>query len=542
MLLDALFEHGSGFYGRARWAVGLAADTRHGRHCPSCAARREGPAAMPHLPNPLLPGFNPDPTVVRVGDDYYACTSTFEYLPGLPIYHSRDFAHWTLVGHVATREAQLDIRDVPTGTGVYAPTLRFHDGLFHLVVTCVRGRGLLLFTAPHAAGPWSDGTVIDGVEGIDPDLCWDEDGAAYLTYAGLCVDPHASGFLRHRGIEQVRVDLRTGRVLGEPRTLWRAADAPYAEAPHLYRIDGWWYLLIAEGGTERGHALSVARSQSPQGPFLPAPGNPLLTARGTDRPVQGTAHGDLVQGPDGQWLCVLLGVRPQGATRAFSTLGRETFVTRVDWRDGWPVFEPVVLAPRAAQGPLRTRFEQPGLGPEWMAVRRMPCELADLVSRPGWLVLRGRGEGMESRHPVFLGRRQVHLACRVTVSLDAARGTGGICLRYSEDFHYGICAGGGRIRARACIPGFERVRELACAVSLLQLEIACRPPPHGLGHTSDIVELAAIVAGERTVLLAVDGRYLSAEVAESFAGRVVGPYAQEGDVAFEWFEEEGSDA
>jgi beta-xylosidase len=497
------------------------------------------PTSM-HLPNPLLPGFNPDPSVVRVGDDFYIVTSSFEYLPGLPIYHSRDFARWQLVAHVGTRPGQLQLGEVPTGAGVYAPALRFHDGLFYLVVTCVHGRGPVVFTAPRAEGPWSDGVVLEGIEGIDPDLCWDADGTAYLTYAALCVDPHSPQFLCHRGIEQVRVDLASGRALDSPRVLWASTDAHYAEAPHLHRIGRWWYLLIAEGGTERGHAISVARAASPQGPFEPAPGNPRLTARGTNRLVQGTGHGDLVLGPAGEWLLVLLGVRPQGATRAFSTLGRETFVTTVQWQDEWPVFAPVHLAHRPAEH-VRTSFDAPALGPEWMAVRRFPAEVADPAASPGWLLLRGTGEGLGAFKPVFVGQRQRHTTCRVKASIDVAHGVGGLALRYSEHFHYSVAVGGGRLVARGCIPGFDQRRELSCAAARLELEIACRAVREGLGFTSDLIELAATVDGVRTVLMELDGRYLCAEVAESFAGRVVGLFAESGEVAVEWFDYEGSD-
>ncbi|WP_241246000.1 glycoside hydrolase family 43 protein [Microbacterium sp. 4R-513] len=310
---------------------------------------------MTTLFNPLLNGFHPDPSVVRVGDEWFLATSTFEYLPGIPIHRSTDFETWELIGHVATRPGQLGVEAVPTGGGAWAPTIRHHDGEFHLVITDALGRGMLHFTATDAAGPWSDGELIlkqDGsgtLEGIDPDIVWDAEGQAYVTFSGLSLsgdlDPNQP---THLGIQQVKVDLETHRALEEPRSLWSGTGLMFPEAPHVYEVGGAWYLMIAEGGTERGHAISIARGSSPEGPFEGAPGNPLVSARSTPRPIQNTGHGDLVIGPGGDWLCVLLGVRPRSGTRAFSALGRETFATPVTWADGWPAIAPVELSPGPA--------------------------------------------------------------------------------------------------------------------------------------------------------------------------------------------------
>ncbi len=225
---------------------------------------------MTTLYNPLIGGFHPDPSVVRVGDEWFLATSSFEYLPGIPIHRSRDFENWELIGHVAAAPEAFGIADVPTGGGVWAPTIRYHDGMFHLVITVAMGRGMLHFTAADAAGPWSDGDVIvsaDGsgsVNGIDPDIAWDADGNAYVTYSGLILSGPEFG--THLGILQVKVDLRSHVALDEPRSLWSGTGGQFPEAPHLYEVGGTWYLMIAEGGTERGHSISIARSDSPEGP------------------------------------------------------------------------------------------------------------------------------------------------------------------------------------------------------------------------------------------------------------------------------------
>lgn len=254
--------------------------------------------------HPVIPGFHPDPSVCRVGDDYYLACSSFEYVPGVPLFHSRDLVHWRQIGNVLDRPAQLRLPwDTPSSAGIYAPTLRHHDGRFWLIVTNVSsGGGNLLVSATDPAGPWSDPVPLPGVPGIDPDLAWDEDGACWVTVAG---------------ISQVRIDPYTGETIGEPRPLWSGTPGAKApEAPHLHHVGDHWYLLIAEGGTERGHAVSVARGPAPTGPFEPCPANPVLTHRSTDDPVQNTGHADLVQAPDGTWWMVFLGVRPRGGTPA----------------------------------------------------------------------------------------------------------------------------------------------------------------------------------------------------------------------------------
>src|SRR5687768_11480814 len=199
---------------------------------------------------PVIPGMHPDPSVCRVGDDYYLVCSSFEYFPGVPIFHSRDLVRWTQIGNVLDRPEQLRLPlDSPSSAGVYAPTLRHHDGRFWLITTNVSGDGNLLVTATDPAGPWSDPVLLPDLPGIDPDLAWDDDGACWCTIAG---------------VSQVRIDPRTGQVLDAPRRIWSGAPGAKApEAPHLYRIGAYWYLLIAEGGTERGHGVSIARGPTP---------------------------------------------------------------------------------------------------------------------------------------------------------------------------------------------------------------------------------------------------------------------------------------
>jgi beta-xylosidase len=473
---------------------------------------------------------------VKVGEDYYLSTSTFEYLPGLPIYHSRDLITWKVIGHVITRKGQLQMFGVPTGGGAWAPTIRHHDGIFYVVVTDAMGRGTLIFTAEKPEGPWSDGLVTD-IDGIDPDLAWTADGTCYMTFSGLILSGEEMG--KHLGIQQVRIDLATGKKLEEPRNMWKGTGLMFPEAPHLYEIDGTWYLMIAEGGTERGHGISIARSASPEGPFEGAPNNPILSARSTARPVQNTGHGDLVRTPDGGWAVVCLGMRTRGMTRAFSSLGRETFASNVTWVDGWPSIEPIELNDVLPAPSFIDNFEGEELSDEWLTIRRLASEI--IVKTPSSVLLTGEGRSLEHEAPVFLGRRQRRLegVVRATVKVE---GVGGLTMRYDEAAHYDIEISGTQIIARAVLShATQEVAVAAPTVDTVTLFMRL-DKPEGTDfpalQTSDIVRLGFIDSnGNEVIVASYDGRYLSAEVTCSFTGRVIGVYSIDGSLELTRYEE-----
>jgi xylan 1,4-beta-xylosidase len=453
-------------------------------------------------------------------------------------------AEWSLIGHVVTRPGQLASWDVTTNGGAWAPTIRHRDGTFYVVVTDAMGRGMLIFTAAQPEGPWSDGTVVEGIHGIDPDLAWDDDGTAYITYSGLDTTS-GEPFQGHGGILQVIVDLETGKPTSEPRSLWSGTGLKFPEAPHLYRHDGNWYLMIAEGGTERGHGISVARGPAPFGPFEAGPNNPVVSARSTSRPIQNTGHGDLVETPDGGWAVVMLGMRPTGGTQGFAALGRETFITEARWEDGWLAIDPVELSPRNGWVSVDDDFDGEALSPEWIAVRRYPTDLVKNHT-PGRLVLQGDGSTLDDQRPVFLGRRQRHHQVQVSVTVDPGDGVGGLALRFDELHHYEIEVGGGLVTARAAVAGIRQEWTAPVPDGPVTLHLDC-VPPSGTSLldmlTNDIVVLSVSGGGadERVELARVDGRYLSQETAASFTGRVLGLYAVNGSVSFSKFRYRGVD-
>ncbi|MGW6443014.1 glycoside hydrolase family 43 protein [Lentzea sp. NPDC055074] len=474
----------------------------------------------------MIPGMHPDPSICRVGEDYYVVCSTFEYFPGIPVFHSTDLVHWKQIGNALDRPSQLLLTtSTPSSAGIYAPTLRHHDGRFWLIVTSVsHGGGNMIFTATDPAGPWSDPVSLPGVEGIDPDLAWDDDGNCWCTVAG---------------VRQYRIDPVTGENFGPPHQLWSGSPgARFPEAPHLYRIGDHWYLMIAEGGTERGHAVSIARGSSPNGPFEPCPANPILSHRGIDKPVQNTGHADLVQAPDGSWGMVLLAVRPGGGTPGWHVLGRETFFAPVTWVDGWPVVgEPV---PRPESAELHRDDFDGDLAPAWISVRDRSEKHCTTAERAGWLTLHARGAGMDDPAVVFAGQRQRHLSCVARTLLDPADGSGGLAVRLDEEHHYEIEVAAGQARVLARIGPLSTVvasEPVPDGPVVLVVRVDEERTPQDARRGPDTLTFGTETPdGTFTALATLDGKYLSTEVAGGFTGRVIGLYAAAGTVRFDWFE------
>lgn len=410
--------------------------------------------------NPVLPGCHPDPSICRVGDEYFLVTSTFEYLPGLPVMRSTDLVRWETVGHAIDREGMLEFDGIRSSGGLYAPTIR-HDGdRFWIVCTLVdqqdetRG-GNFLITAKDAAGPWSDPIRLDAA-GIDPSVVFDEAGRVWMHGTRPAARPEWH--------DQTEVWVReyspTAQALvGDEQVIWRGAmqGAVWAEGPHLYRIDGRWYLIAAEGGTEFHHAVSVARADEVTGPYEGSRANPVFTHRhlGRGAGVIGAGHADLVEAPDGSWHAVMLAMRATDGHHY--PLGRETFLCPVSWEDGWPVFAPghgrlletmeiswtdAGLAADTWQPDDRRAGIVPPEDPRWTSPRVLPSEIASADADGAWQ-LPARSESMaDAGKAAFLGIRQQHADVDATAIIDvSALGEGetsGLAVRQSERDHAAV--------------------------------------------------------------------------------------------------------
>lgn len=459
---------------------------------------------------PVIPGFFPDPSVCRVGEDYYLVNSSFEYAPGIPIWHSRDLRTWTQLGNVLTRESQFPAGVSAASRGIYAPTIRHRDGTFFVVGTNVeRGGEQFVVTATDPAGPWSDPIVFAGLGGIDPDLAWDDDGTCFLTYCAL------DEALRPEGgslpvIAQARVDLDRGILLENPRVIWQGSGLAHPEGPHLYRRGPWWYLLTAEGGTERGHAVCIARSRAIDGPFEAAPANPIFSRRSTGLPVQNTGHADLVERPDGSWAMVYLGVRPRGFTPGFHVVGRETFLARIAWVDDWPVVHTDDVLPDRADTAFIDGFSFAQLHPRWVSPHG---------ALPGSHPAGGLALGS---HEVAVRVRDLRWRFEARVDASAAVS---LRVRLDERHWYEISLGSGTAEVRARIGPLEASAGSGPATGdVVTLVVEAVDATH---DGPDDLRFGLIDADGERWIAALDGRYLSTEVAGGFTGRVLGLRARE---------------
>jgi alpha-N-arabinofuranosidase len=510
--------------------------------------------------NPVLPGFFPDPSVVRVGEWFYLVNSSFEMFPGVPIHRSRDLVHWEALGHVLTRDSQLPLAAAKPSGGIFAPTLRHHAGRYYMVTTNVSGGGNFFVTADDPAGPWSDPIWITAHGGIDPSLFFDDDGKTYLTSTGSPA-----------GIYQSQLDVATGELLtAPPRLVWNGTGGRYPEGPHLYKVAGRYYLMISEGGTEYGHRVTIARASSPWGPFEACPHNPILTHRDTElsQPIQGVGHADLVEDGEGNWWMVFLGFRPQGGYY-WHHLGRETFLAPVRWDEqGWPLVnegQPIALdmdvrglQARPTPSPA-VRDDFGSLGPAWNFLRNPVRASYSTTERPGWLTLHGTAvslDQVDGVSPTFVGRRQQHLRASCTARIDftpAREGEeAGLVLYRAPRHRYELGvrrnAGGREVFVRQTVGAYVSVVTAsapAAGKDPLILQIDAEPTCYTFAwsHSPETAPATGTPATPAR-LDAAEVRLLSTEVTGGFIGTYVGMYALASGAApspaaaFDWFDYE----
>ncbi|MFI6761597.1 glycoside hydrolase family 43 protein [Micromonospora sp. NPDC050417] len=387
--------------------------------------------------NPILTGFHPDPSILRVGDDYYLATSTFEWYPGVRLHHSRDLVHWRALGGVLTERRLLDLSGSGDSNGVWAPDLTYADGLFYLVYSDVASFASgywdpqnYLITATDINGPWSDPVPLHA-HGFDAALFHDDDGSSWLLAMSADWRP---GRDRFGGIEIQRYDRASRRLVGKARLIFDGTDAGLTEGPHVYKRDGWYYLLTAEGGTSWEHQVTIARSRSLFGPYQPDPDGPLLTSVG--RPelrLQKAGHGSLVQTQTGQWYLAHLVGRPY-TPLGNCVLGRETAIQQVDWPvDGWPtipgghpadeVAMPDLPAHPWPEEPATDHFDARELGTDWSTLRRPATpDWVDLTSRPSHLRIFGGQSPVGRQRPSLVARRvgATHCSLETVLEFDPA--------------------------------------------------------------------------------------------------------------------------
>lgn len=469
---------------------------------------------------PILPGLLPDPTICRAGGDFYLANSSMEYSPGIPIWHSDDLLEWKQIGNAAG--THFPSGEARPSAGQYAPTLRFHDGTFFLVGTNLTERasaGHWIMRTEDPRSDWTAPVFLQGVEGIDPDISWTEDGSCLLTYC--------SWDKSQAGIKQVEIDPVEGVLLEEPRWVWHGSGLSHPEGPHIYRRGTWWYLVIAEGGTERGHVVSVARATSPRGPFVGAPHNPIFSHRSTRHPVQNIGHADLVELADGSWAAVYLGVRPRGRTPRFHVNGRETYLAAIDWSEGWPVFRDYTANQLPPVAATLERWARP-LHPRWVSPGVSPSECSSTSERG--ITLRpaqapnGAPSGLFTRIPSQLWEARFRV--------DPQEAEAHMILRIDERHFYSLIAQSGIVRAISRVGDVEAVVAERPIPTSGSVDLIIRSEESTDGP--DLVTLH-VRTSEEFLLASLDGRYLSTEVAGGFTGRTIGIAAEGGEVVVEEF-------
>jgi alpha-N-arabinofuranosidase len=497
-----------------------------------------------HFENPILPGYYPDPSIERVGNDYYLVNSSFAYFPGIPVWHSTDLVHWKQIGNAIDRPGQLDFSGLATSRGVFAPDISHYAGTFYIVNTCVDCKGNFLITAQRPEGPWSDPVWLP-FDGIDPSIFWNDDGRAYIVWndapqGAPLYDGHRAIWIQEfdpstRGLKGSRKLIVNGGVNLSTKPVW-------VEGPHLYKVDGWYYLMAAEGGTSVNHSEVILRSKDVWGPYAPWRGNPILTQRDLDpsrpNPITSAGHADLVQTPHGDWYAVFLATQPY-AGDVYNT-GRETFLLPVEWRadgDGkWPVIldhgKPIpfiVDLPRGAQRGQRNSASTNGYDAmSWLQIRTPKAPFLAVGAGGRRVTLRALPEpfGDIKSAPAFTGQRQLHRNARFTARVDfqprVEGDRAGILALQNDDYY--VFFGHARRDGREVL---ELTRRAGKSDPRDGVVLASISLPRGTPRLEMVIEgdKARFSYDGKIVADQVDVTNLSTNKAGGFVGTVIGLYA-----------------
>jgi len=472
--------------------------------------------------NPIIRGYNPDPSVCLANGKYYLVTSSFQYFPGVALFESADLLNWKQIGHCLTRESQLPLKGARASGGIYAPTIR-HDGRrFYMITTNVSKGGNFFVHTDDIHGEWSDPVHIPQ-GGIDPSLYF-EDGRAFLSLPGH--DP-ADG---RPALFLSEIDIATGVAESPPRPVWHGTGGRYLEGPHLYKIGAWYYMLAAEGGTEYGHMVTYARSKNIYGPYEAFPGNPVLSNRDLGgHPVQGTGHADLFQDYAGNWWLVHLAFRAFGH---YHHLGRETFLTPVQFRDdGWftaganGTVALEVDAPINATQIRKNRFDFDNKG--WRHLRAF--DSANYVLEKDRLRLRASPDTLDTPNgaPTFIGLNQEEFDMDFTVRVALTDGEAGVTVYMDEEHRYDLAL---RKKSDATfavvlklnVGDLKSEKEFPVPTATAVLRITTDAEKYNFFHGTTLIGSAR-------------SKYLSSEVAGGFTGVILAFYTQNGGDAFNTF-------
>lgn len=498
--------------------------------------------------NPILPGFYPDPSICGVGDDYYLVNSTFSYFPGIPIMHSKDLVHWEQIGNVMDRQSQIPLEGGRHSQGIFAPAIRYHEGIFYVICTNETSGGNFIVTAKDPAGPWSEPAYLEGADGIDPTIFFDEDGKVYYIGTHPIIEGRQYDGECHIWIQEL--DLEHMRLTGEPKDVWSGSMrfVHWPEGPHLYKKDDYYYMMLAEGGTDRNHSVTMCRSRSIWGPYENHFCNPILTHRhlGKDYPIQCVGHGDLVETPLGEWYMVMLAMRP---IDGYTTLGRETFLAKVVWENGWPVVNPGIgrlteevevnlrewkPEKSAVEDKHVYHFgEMKELGYEFVYLRNPDQQMYHLYPGKGLMLRYGIHALTEETSPTYVGIRQQHHCFRAEAVVDAdsilQEQETGIVLLQNNAYYLRTALtreadGGIILRVYLC----QNLEEKLIAQNTLadaQEEIKISLKVNGLtAAVKGICDKAEINVAQE-----IDIHSLSTEIAGGFVGCTVGLYAFSGN-------------
>lgn len=528
--------------------------------------------------NPILSGFYPDPSICRVGDDYYIVNSSFAYFPGLPLFHSKDLVSWKQIGHAMDRPEQLDHTGAGVSRGLFAPAISYHNGTFYIVCTLIDKLGNFVITAKDPKGPWSNPVALPQVNGIDPSLFFDENGKAYILFNSIPPDnkPLHNG---HRTIRMFEFDALNLKIIGPEKLLVNGGTdmskkPVWIEGPHIYKKDGWYYLLCAEGGTGYNHSEVIFRSKNVDGPYVSYEKNPILTQRHLDPsrkdPITTTGHADLVETKEGKWYAAFLGCRPYEGDH-YNT-GRETFMLPVTWKDGWPVIlegdatvkyldtVPMPSITRAVTNAFsgnvhyNDNFKAVKLNPRWIFLRTPHTKWYDL-SKKG-LTVQLRPETIAGKaNPSFIGHRQQNIICKATTMIGFSPATenekAGLTIFYNENRFYYVCVSRCEDAADNCVQLFRSTGD-STKMELL----ASSPLPPGVKNNimlriTATNEAYTFYYGYKKIYRQIgapqDVKYLSTKEAGGFVGCIFGLYAtsmgkqSSNTVRVNWFAYEGND-